>query len=449
MYRLLFTAFLLLLPSIIFGQTRTITIEDAIAIALENNYQLKQAENNRQLAETRVRSAQADFLPSLNAGFSGSRNVGRQFVQEDLAYEDRTTYGLGGSINASVTIFDGFTNISNLRSARASRESEELNFQRLKEEVTFNTASRFLEVVLNRELLTIAESNLEASRVQLERISAEVEVGSRPTVDLYNQEAVVANDELSVIQRQNDVEVSLARLIRIMQDESIGMIEPVMPTIDEMELIPLDLNLDEMISAALEQRSDIRAQEFDIESNFQNYRIARGQHLPTITASTGINGSYSDQLTDPITGTTVSFGDQFFDQNVRRSLGFSIQIPIFNRWNTRTNIQSARVQLRNSELALENVRFQVTEEVRQAYNDYVSIVKELESTEKALIAAERAYNTELQRYQVGSSTLIELNQANANFVQAQSNRVQAIYNFVFQEKLLDYFIGQLENEFRF
>jgi outer membrane protein len=446
---ILLTATLLLAPAMLFGQAQSITIEEAIDIALENNYQLKQAENNRDLADTRVRSAQADFLPSLSAGFSGSRNVGRQFVQEDLAFEDRTTYGLGGSINASVTIFDGFSNISNLRSAKASRESEELNFQRLKEEITFNTASRFLEVVLNRELLTIAESNLEASRVQLERIAAEVEVGTRPTVDLYNQEAVVANDELSVIQRQNDVEVSTARLIRVMQDESISMIDPVMPSIEELDLIPLEISLDDMISAALEQRSDLRAQEFDIESNQQNYRIARGQHLPTITASTGINGSYSDQLSDPITGTTVSFGDQFFDQNVRRSMSFSIQIPIFNRWNTRTNIQSARVQLRNSELALENVRFQVTEEVRQAYNDYVSIVKELESTQKALIAAERAYETELQRYQVGSSTLIELNQANANYVQAQGNRVQAIYNFVFQEKLLDYFIGQLENDFQF
>jgi outer membrane protein len=283
----------------------------------------------------------------------------------------------------------------------------------------------------------------------LERITAQVEVGARPTVDQYNQESVVANDELAVIQRENALEVSMARLIRIMQDDTINEVDPVMPTVDEMALMPMNLNLQEMISAALEQRSDIRAQEFDIESNLQNYRIARGQHLPTISASAGVNGSWSDQLLDPITGEAVSFRDQFFDQNVRRSLGFSIQIPIFNRWNTRTNIESARVQLRNSELAMENVQFQVTEEVRQAYNDYTSIVKELESTEKALIAAERAYETEQQRYEVGSSTLIELNQANANYVQAQSNRIQAVYNFVFQEKLLDYYIGQLDNDFQF
>ncbi len=448
MQKLLLTFVFLLIPFLGYSQT-SLTIEQAINIALENNYQLKQAENNRNLADTRVRSAQADFLPSLNAGFSGSRNVGRQFVQEDLSFEDRTTYGLGGSVNANVTIFDGFANISSLRASRANRESEELNFKRLKENVMFDTASRFLELVLNKELLTIAESNLEASRSQLERISAQVEVGRSPTIDQYNQEAIVANDELSVIQRENALESSKARLIRIMQDDTITEVDPVMPTVEEMALMPLDLNLQEMISAALEQRSDIRAQEFNIESNFQNYRIARGQHLPTITASAGINGSYSDQLTDPITGETVAFSDQFFDQNVRRSLGFSIQIPIFNRWNTRTNIESAKVQLRNSELAMENVRFQVTEEVRQAYNDYMSIVKELESSEKALIAAERAYETEQQRYEVGSSTLIELNQANANYVQAQGNRIQAVYNFVFQEKLLDYYIGQLDPEFQF
>lgn len=449
MQKLLLTTLLFLFPILSVAQSQSMTIEEAIQTSLDNNYQLKQAENTRDLADTRVRSAQADFLPSLNASFSGSRNVGRQFVQEDLSFEDRTTYGLNGGLNANITIFDGFTNISNLRAAQADQESEQLSFQRLKESVMFDTASRFLEVVLNQELLKIAESNLEASTSQLERITAQVEVGSRPTVDQYNQESVVANDELAVIQRENALEVSMGRLVRIMQDDAINEVDPVMPTVDEMALMPMNLNLQDMISSALEQRTDIQAQEFDIESNLQNYRIARGQHLPTISASAGFNGSYSDQLLDPITRETVSFQDQFFDQNVRRNLGFSIQIPIFNRWNTRTNIESARVQLRNSELAMENVQFQVTEEVRQAYNDYTSIVKELESTEKALIAAERAYETEQQRYEVGSSTLIELNQANANYVQAQSNRIQAVYNFVFQEKLLDYYIGQLDNNFQF
>ncbi len=447
-YITLLIAFLLI-PVLSSAQEAELTLEEAIKIALENNYQLKQAENNRGLANTQVRSAQADFLPNLNASVSGNRNVGRQFIQEDLSFDDRTTYGLSGSINTNITVFNGFSNIANLRRSQADLASEEAQLQRLRENIMFDTASRYLQVVLNEELLMIAEATLEASESQLEQVRAQVEVGARPTVDLYNQESVVAGDELTVIQRENALEVSQAQLIRIMQQESITRVVTQMPSTDELDLMPVDLNLNDLIQAAMESRSDYRAQEHNIESNIQNHRIARAQFLPSVTASAGFSGRYSDQFIDPATGERSPFTDQFFDQNITRNIGFNIQIPIFTRLSTHTQVQSAEVQLRNSQLQLENVRFQISEEVRQAYNDYLSIAKELESTEKALIAAERAFETEQQRYEVGSSTLIELNLANATYIQAQSNRIQAIYNFVFQEKLLDYFIGQLESDIQF
>jgi len=447
--KILLSLFLLAIPLTGFAQTQTITLEDAINIALENNYQLKQAENNLNLAETQVFSAKADYLPSLNSNFNGSRNVGRQFIQEDLSFDDRTTYGISGSLNANFTIFDGFRNISNLRGAQANKLSQEENFNRMRETIIFNTASRFLQVAVDEELMKIAEATLEASQSQLEQVDAQVEVGSRPTVDLYNQEATVANDELNLIQRENALSVSKAQLLRVMQDDSIEEIDIVMPAVDELSLVPEELNLRSLIEAALSSRSDFAAQEFAIIDNEMGQRIARASLLPTISASAGISGRYSDQFIDPVTREVSSFSDQFFDQNVNRSLGLSLQIPLFNRWNNRTNIESAKIQLKNSELQLDNIRFQISEEVRQAYSDYLSLAKELDSSERALIAAERAFETEQQRYEVGATTLIELNQANANFVQAQSNRVQTIYNFVFQEKLLDFYIGRLNDEQQF
>lgn len=452
----LLTCFLFI-PLGAFAQTE-ITLQEAIDIALENNYQLKQAQNNLNLAETQVFSARADFLPSLNGSLNGNGSRGRQFIQEDLTFEDRVTYGINGSLSASVTVFDGFRNIANLRGMEASRLSQEEEFQRLREGIIFNTASSYLEVVLNSELLRIAESALEASQSQLEQIEAQVEVGSLPTVDLYNQEAQVANDELAIIQSENALEFSRARLLRIMQDESIQNVELSVPSPEELSLIPRTIDLQEMITAALEIRSDFAAQEFVIQSNENNLRIARGNLLPTLSASASISSSYFDAdrqtVIDPnnpnnFISEPISFGDQFFDQRINRSIGFNLQIPIFNNWNSKTTIQSAQIQLKNSKLELDNVRFQISEEIRQAYNDYVSISKELESTQKALVAAERAYETEQQRYEVGATTLVELNLANANYVQAQSNRVQAVYNFVFQEKLLDYYIGRLTEEVEF
>lgn len=445
---IIITILLFLFPVFLHAQTATLTLQEAVRIALENNYQLKQAQNNLELADTRVFSARADFTPALNGSFSGSRNVGRQFVQEDLSFDDRTTYSFSGNLNANLTVFNGFSNIANLRQARADKASQEESYSRLRESIIFNTASRYLQVVLNEELLKIAESSLEASRSQLEQVDAQVEVGSRPTVDLFNQEALVANDELNVIQRENALEVSKAQLIRIMQDDNITEVETSVPDVDELSIMPVDLNLNEMIETALDSRSDFRAQEYAIEGDRQEQTIIRAQLLPTISANAGINSRYSDQFILPGQDGAVPFPDQFFDQQINRFIGFSVSIPILNRWNSRTNLESAKVQLRNSQLELENIRFQITEEVRQAYNDYQSIVKELESSEKARVAAERAYETEQQRYEIGSSTLIELNLANANYVQAQSERISAVYDFIFQEQLLDYFIGQLEPSIR-
>ncbi len=434
----------LLTPFYANAQTATeLTIEDAIDLALTNNFQLRQAENNLDLAETRIWSARADFLPSLNAQFSGTRQAGLDFIPEDLAFEDRVTYAVSGNISTNIPIFTGFRNIANLRSTEASKLSQEERLQRLRENIIFETASRYLQVVLNEQLLDIAEVTLEASMSQLEQVSAQVEVGARPTVDLFNQEATVASDELEIVQRQNALDVSIAQLLRIMQDESITDVITVLPEAEDLSLVPIDLNLQELIQTALESRSDYRAQEYEIESNINEIRIQRSNMLPSLSASASLSSRYSDQLTDPLTGRSVDFSDQFFDRSVTRTAGFTLQIPIFNRWNNRTSMQSAQIQLKNSRLELDNIRFQVSEEVRQAYNDYQSIVKQLESTEKALRAAERAYETELQRYEIGASTLIELNQANANFVQAQSNRIQTIYNFVFQEKILDYYLGRV------
>ncbi|MGF1671660.1 MAG: TolC family protein [Balneolaceae bacterium] len=429
-------------------------MQEAIDTALENSYQLQQTRNNVSLAEAEIFSAKADFLPSVNGSFSGTRRIGQQFDQTTVRFEDITTNTINGSINANITVFNGFTNILNLRRSNANHSFQKENEERLRETVIFNTASSFLQVVLNQELLTIALETLEASRSQLEQIRAQVEVGARPTVDLFNQESVVANDELSVIQRENALEFSKTQLSRNMQLERDVEIELDVPDTDDLLLMPTDLSLSEMIDLALNNRSDLIAQQFLIERNENDERITRAALYPVVTASGGFNTVYNDQfrgiVVDPddpgnIMRVPVSFPDQFFDQNVNRFIGFNVQIPFFNNWNRRINLQSSQIAVKNSRLELDNIRFQILEDVRQAYNDYVSFSKELESTAKSLAAAERAFETEQQRYNVGASTLIELNQANANFVQAQSNRVQAIYNFIFQEKLLDYFLGQLNS----
>lgn len=439
---ILLTASLLILPSLLFAQVQTITIEDAIDLALENNYQLKQAENNLTLSRVQERSAIADFFPNLSANASRGRNVGRQFDNTTGDFGDFTINSFSTGLNSSVTIFNGFNNINSLRAAQQETLSREEQLQRVRENIIFNTSSRYLEYLLTQQLLEIAQETLQTSMQQLEQVRAQVEVGARPTVDLLNQESIVAGNELQVVNRRNDVNFIRLQLIRTLQIDPLGEYVFVIPEIDQSSAVVSDYDLQEMVEIALESRSDLKSELRGIEAALYNLKSTRANYYPTLSLSGSFRTSYNDR-------NPASYSDQLTDQNVSRNIGLSLNIPIFNRLNTRTAVQAQEIQYKNAQLSLENTRLSVIQEVNQAYNDYTALIQELESSEKAFIAAERAFETEQQRYEVGASTLIELSQANNAFVEAQANKIQTLYNFFFQEKLLDYYLGRLDTDIQF
>ena len=428
---------------------RIITIDQAISIALENNYSLKQAKNELDLAEDLIFSEKADFLPSVSVSMNGSRTTGQQFIferfSEDLdPFVDVSSQSISGGMNASINLFNGFNNILTLKSSQSNKESRTQQYERAKESVIFNTASRYLQVLLDKELLAIAEQNLETSTTQLNQVQAQVELGARPMVDLFNQEAQVANDELVVTQRENTLSLNSLLLVRQLEIDPLGSYDFIVPDLTLNDLPWMDINIRSLVSEALSTRSDILSAEATILSLKYQMQITKNSLLPSLRASAGVSSRYSDQYS--IGGNDVSFSDQFFDQQVSRSLGLSFSLPLFNNWNRIYSIQSAEVQLKNAELNLDNSKMQVIQEVSQAYNDYSSYVKQLDASEKSLIASERAFQTQQERYNLGASTLIELTQAQSAFVSAQSSYTQALYNLIFQEKLLDFYLGKLKGD---
>ena len=441
-----------LISTSLFAQStdvRVITIDQAISIALENNYSLKQAKNELDLAEDLIFSEKADFLPSVSVSMNGSRTTGQQFIFDRLneggdAFVDVSSQSISGGMNASINLFNGFNNILTLKSSQSNKESREQQYERAKELVIFNTASRYLQVLLDKELLAIAKQNLETSTTQLNQVLAQVELGARPMVDQFNQEAQVANDELVVTQRENTLSLNSLLLIRQLEIDPLGAYDFVVPDLTLNDLPWMDVNLRSLVNEALTTRSDILSAEATILSLKYQMQITKNSLLPSLRASAGVSSRYSDQYS--IGGNEVSFSDQFFDQQVNRSLGISFSLPLFNNWNRIYSIQSAEVQLKNAELNLDNSKMQVIQEVSQAYNDYSSYVKQLEASEKSLVASERAFQTQQERYNLGASTLIELTQAQSSFVSAQSNYTQAMYNLIFQEKLLDFYLGKLKGD---
>src|SRR5690554_5091368 len=172
--KVLFSLFALILfagtSKAVAQDARTITLGEAIEIALQNNFQLKQAQNNLMLAEENIKNEYADFLPSLSANLNGGSQAGQQFIQEQVDFVDVNSRYLSGNISANITVFDGFNNINTLRLSQKQKLSREELLQRTRENIIFNTASFYLGVLLDRELLDIARENLATSQNQLEQV---------------------------------------------------------------------------------------------------------------------------------------------------------------------------------------------------------------------------------------------------------------------------------------
>lgn len=416
-----------------------ITLEEAISIALENSNQLDVAKNNLELSESQVLSEKADYLPSINANVSGNRDIGRNFNQDIGEIVTETTHSFFGRLSADLPIYSGLENLHSLRSSQYDKRSGEENLRRVREDIIFNTASNYLQLILDKEFLRIDRENLEASRKTLEQVRAQVEVGSRPQVDLYNQEATVANNELAVVNSENAVASSRLQLIQTLQVDPRKEYNFETPEIDEQTAAAADYDLEQLVTTALANRSDLKSEEYNIKSIRHQLSATRGSLYPSLSLSGSVGSRYSD-------GIALNFEDQFFDQNISRGIGLSLSIPIFGNLNRRTNVQSQQISYKNAKLNLEDLELQVVQEVNQAYNDYRSYVKQLESSEKALRAAERSYQTQKERYEVGAGTLIELSDANAQYTEAQASRAQALFRVIFQQQLLDYYIGRLDQD---
>ncbi len=423
-------------------QPQRITFSEAVRIALDRNIALQQAENQVELASIDVSRARMNFFPSLSLSSNGRQTYGRQFSQIEGEIRNEQTQNVSADINSSINLFNGFNDVATYRQARLNQEAGQYDLERARQTVVFTVMSDYVTLIERREQIRVQEENLESVRSLLEEVEAFTEVGARPISDLYQQQAAVANAELALLQAQQQYQIAESNLIRTLQLDPFQPYEFEAPSVDDLEITPEQYDLSTLLRNAYENRPDIRASELGIQAAREGIRISRSSYLPSIGLNFGYGTSWSSafQLQD---GSRMPLSEQL-DANRGGGIGLSFSIPLFDRLTTRNNIQQARVRLENARLAREDMQQDVAVQVRQAYLDYLTAQKSVEVAEVQVQAAQLALQAEEERYAVGVATLVEVSQARAAYVEAASQQVRAKYDFIFRERLIDYYLGILD-----
>jgi outer membrane protein len=281
----------------------------------------------------------------------------------------------------------------------------------------------------------------------------------------------LATNELSVIQQENALNLSLLQLKQALQLPASTPMDVEIPSVTVDTQQSIMKSADEIYEIATMTMPEIKAADLRKRSSMFAFKSTRGNLYPRISINASYNTVYSDarQQFFPDGGTSIvtqqigfvggtfepvfrdvsvptgeirvpSIGDQY-RENRGRSVGLNLQIPIFNGLQARSAMQRAAINRELADISFLETSNQLRQTVETAYNNAIASLKTYNSTERQLKARDEAFRMTSQRYNLGAANFVDYQVAENNLFQAQSDLLRAKYDFIFRKKVLDFYQG--------
>jgi outer membrane protein len=418
------------------------TLDECIDHAFENNIQIRQFMLGVENAEISLQQSKLNMLPNLNAYVSHGWNWGQaidrftnQFATERV--QSNNFYG-----QSSVTLFGGLQKMNSMRQNQLEVMASKFDADDFLDNVALNIATAYLQILYAMEMLEIANSQLDITRQQVQRMEKLVEAGTLARGDLLMIEAQAAAEELQVVDATNNLDLSYLTLAHMLDMPSAADFRIVVPEIELYESQSLTMTPEQIYKLAVVKRPAIKSAELKVESAAKGLAVARGNHSPSINmvASWGTGFSGLSKISQDGIFVIKPFWDQISDNN-NRTIDFRVNIPIFNGWSTRSNISRAQIAIENAQYDHESVRLQLNKTIQQAWADASSSLKKYAASNKKVEATEESFRYAEQRFNVGMLTALDFNNSKNELQRAQSELLQAKFDYVFKTKVLDFYMG--------
>lgn len=410
------------------------TLTECIEYAIEHSINIQRQQDAVKQQEISLNTARNSRLPDLTASAGENFGFGRALTSNNT-YENNSTTSTSFSLGTSVPLITGGRIPAEISKSKLNLQATLADLEKAKQDISLNVASAYLEAICAKELVDVARQQIELSKAQKHRIEILVQNGRAAETQLAEINATVSNDELSYTQQSNNYSLALltlSQLLELPSPEGFDIANIDVSNISQTMLI----NPETAYSEAVVSKPQILAQEMRIQSAEKDIAISKSALYPSLYLSAGLGSNYyntSGYKTQP-------FSDQIKD-NFNQYIGLSLSVPIFNRFSTRNNIRSARLQLHSQQLTLDETKKALYKEIQQAYYNALAAQKQCTSSAAALKASETAFNLMEKKYENGKATSIEYQESKTSLAKAQSNNIQSIYTFIFRNKILNFYRG--------
>ncbi len=394
------------------------SLQEVIAIALENNYSIQMIRNRQQIAENNFSLGNAGYLPSLDlrGQYSGTRNTtdrtdfdGNQTTLRNIHNTVAST-----SLNLGWTVFDGFRVQINYDKLATLKEMGELNTQRAIENLVANITAEYYNLVQQKQLLNNLKFAVELSRERVRIDEERFLLGSGSKLQLLQAEVFLNADSSRMGRQEEVVRASRVRLNELMAMENLRYNLRLSDTI-----IPLnDIMIYETLEAsALRNNTALRASAKNQQISAYDKRLVASQAYPWVSLNTGYGYNYS-------TFQAGTFSDQqAYGMNYSVTLGFNV----FDGFNRRRQISNATIENENARLAYEETEKAVMSDLITIYNEYLNNFRLLDLEEQNLDVAYETLDIAMERYRLGALSGIELREVQKNLLEAEERLLSIQY----------------------
>ncbi len=471
-----FSLLALLWSTVSFAQVNypeTWTLEDCVNYALEQNINVRQAQMQTDIAANGLQTAQYDYLPNLNFSSNYFWNFGLNIdpVTNQISRQTRQTANF--NLSSNWLIYNGGRKYNTIAQNRLQLKAAQLDYQQARNDLSLNVASAYLQILLNQEIAAVAQEQQRISQLQVDRTDKLVKAGTLAKGDLLQLEAQLARDRQNAIATENAVNISKLQLANLLQLPNPNEFNVGSPSLNLPDPTVLSRSPASVYTTALETQANIRAAEVRTLVSEEAIDLAQGGYQPTLSVIAQVGSNYSDQIPNVVganeqllpigqvasTGdlvTTISpqtiptidgiqpFGEQFSD-NINEVVGINLQVPIFNRLSIKNAVQNAKINADIARLNLEQEKNQLRQTIYQAHADAKAAYLQYQASEKTVEANREAFDYAQRRFEVGAINQVDFETAKNNMAAAQSQFVQAKYDYIFRIKILEFYLTNAVN----
>lgn len=451
------------------------TLKECIDYALQNNLNVKRSLLSVENSQIGLTQSMLQMLPTLNGGSSFGYNWGRSIDPTTNLFLTQRINAVNVNATSSFLLFNGFRLLSTYRQNDLDNAASKEDFVKAKNDVILSVITFYTNVIFNKELYLNAQSQLATTMQQLDRTRRLAEAGSVPRGNVLDLEAQEATNELNLINRENALNLSLLQLKQALQFPASTPMDIEVPQLDIGTEMVMTETSEQIYEAARLTLPEVKSAQLRLQSSSLALRASRGSLYPRLSINGNLFSNYSSaadrnrfvrdggipttiaQQVGYVQGTNTPvlndlqipsgqlvegyvLPDQIND-NISRAVSLSLQIPIFNGYQTRASVQRALVSNQQASINLQDTENTLRQLVETAYNDALAAAKTYQSALKQVSARDEAFRMSKQRFDNGGVNFVEYQVSENALFQAKSDLVRAKYDFIFKKKVLDFYQG--------